>query len=87
MFSDKVAVAFESDCPDPDVLPVVVHVLLVKPHGRTIDPTHPMNQNGWIETNDERHFAGEVLKLVWVVAINLQHSYGHARRNGGWGCE
>jgi len=84
VFSDKVAVVLGSDCPDPDVLPGVVHVLLVKPHGRAINTTCPMNQDGWIEIYDERHFAGEVLEFVWLVAINLQHSYGHARRDGDW---
>ena len=71
MFGDKVAVVLGSDFPDPDVLPAVVHVLLVKPHGLTIDPTCPMNEDGWIETYDERHFAGKVLEFVWLVAINL----------------
>ena len=87
VFSDKVAVVLGSDFPDPNVLSAVVHVLLMKPHGRTINPTSPMNQDGWIQTYDERHFAGEVLKLVWLVAINLQHPYGHSRRDGGWGGE
>jgi hypothetical protein len=74
VFSDKVAVVLGSDCPDPDVLPGVVHVLLVKPHDRAINATCPLNQDGWIEIYDERHFAGEVLKCAWLVAINFQHS-------------
>jgi len=73
VFSDKVAVVLGSDCPDPDVLPGMVHVLLVKPDGRAIYTTCPMNQDGWIEIYDERHFADEVLKFVWLVAINFQH--------------
>ena len=83
VFSDKVAVVLGSDFPDSDVLSAVVRVLLVKPHSLTINPTRPMNRDGWIEIYDERHVAGEVLKFVWLVALNLQHSKGHARGDGG----
>jgi hypothetical protein len=38
-----------------------------------------MNEDGRVETDDERHVAGEVLEFVWLVAVNLQHSNGHAR--------
>ena len=71
MFGDKMAVVLGSDFPDSDVLPAVLHVLLVKPHRLTINPTRPMNEDRWIETNDERHVAGKVLEFVWLVTINL----------------
>jgi hypothetical protein len=87
VFSDKVAVMPGSDCPDPDVLPAVVHVLLMKPHGRTINPTRPANKDGGIKSHDERDLAGEILKFGWLEAINLQHPHGHGRRDGGWGGE
>jgi hypothetical protein len=85
VFGDKVAIVAGSDFPDSDVLPGVLYVLFVEAHGLTINPTCPMNEDGWVETHDERHIAGKVLELVWLVAINLQHSDGHARGNGG-GC-
>jgi hypothetical protein len=72
VFGDNVAIVFGSDFPDSDVLPAVVHVLLVKTHGLTINhPTRTMNEDGWVETYNERHVPGKVLESVWLVTINL----------------
>jgi hypothetical protein len=63
MFGDKVSVALGPDFPDSDVLPGVLHVLLVEPHDPIINPFRPMGEDGRLETDDERHFAGEVWSL------------------------
>jgi hypothetical protein len=81
VLGNKVAVAFASDFPHSDVLPAVLHVLLVKPHSLTINPTRPMNEDGWVETYEERHVPSKISELVWLVTTNLQHSNGHARRD------
>jgi hypothetical protein len=44
-----------------------------------------MNEDGWVESYDERHVAGKVLEFGCLVAINLQHSDRHARGDAA-GC-
>ena len=82
VFSHKLTIVPGSNFPDSDVLPAVVHVLLVEPHGLTINPARPMNEHGLVESDDERHVADKVLEFVWLMAINLQHADGHARGEG-----
>jgi hypothetical protein len=79
VFGDKVAIVFGSDFPDSDVLSAVLHVPFVEAHRLTINLTCPVNEDGRVESYDERHVAGKVLECVWLVAINLEYSNGHAR--------